>query len=188
MGTFFADLRYALRNLRTNAGFTAVAVAALALGIGATAAIFTVVNGVMLAPLPYSQPDRMVRVGRKYPSGNSYSNSIPKFMAWRNNNVFDGMTLYERGGLSMSLGVGENPAQVKGAHVSRDYFRVFGAAPLFGRTFTEAEDQPRGAAVAVLSYRLWQSHLGGDRQVTGRNVLLNQEPYTVVGVMPRSFE
>ncbi|MGA3018255.1 MAG: ABC transporter permease [Bryobacteraceae bacterium] len=188
MGTFFADLRYALRNLRTNAGFTAVAVAALALGIGATAAIFTVVNGVMLAPLPYSQPDRLVRLGRKYPAGNGYSNSIPKFMVWRNNDVFDCMALYEQGGLSMNLGVGENPAQVKAAHASNDYFRVFGAAPLFGRTFTAAEDQPHGAPVAVLSYRLWQSRMGGDRQVTGRNILLNQQPYTVVGVMPKSFE
>ena len=130
MGTFFADLRYALRNLKTNAGFTAVAVAALALGIGATAAIFTVVNGVMLAPLPYSQPDRLMRLGRKYPSGNGYSNSIPKFMGWRNNDVFDSMTLYEQGGLTVNLGAGENPAQVKAAHVSKDYFRVFGAGPL----------------------------------------------------------
>ena len=188
MGTFFADLRYALRNLKTNAGFTAVAVAALALGIGATAAIFTVVNGVMLAPLPYSQPDRLMRLGRKFPSGNGYSTSIPKFMGWRNNDVFDSMTLYEQGGLTVNLGAGENPAQVKAAHVSKDYFRVFGAGPLFGRTFTEAEDLPHGAAVAVLSYRLWQSRLGGDRQATGRNILLNQEPYTVVGVMPKGFE
>jgi predicted permease len=191
MGTFFADLRYALRNLRTNAGFTAVAVAALALGIGATAAIFTVVNGVMLAPLPYSQPDRLVRLGRKYPSGNGYSNSIPKFMVWRNNDVFDSMTLHEQGGLSMNLGAAENPPQVKAAHVSKDYFRVFGAAPLFGRTFTEAEDLPHGAPVAVLSYRMWQSHMSdmsGDAQITGRDILLNQEPYIVVGVMPKGFE
>ncbi len=188
MGTFFADLRYALRNLRTNAGFTAVAVAALALGIGATAAIFTVVNGVMLAPLPYSQPDRLMRLGRKFPGGSGYSNSIPKYMVWRQNDVFDCMTLYEQGGLSMNLGAGENPAQVKAAHVSRDYFRVFGAAPLFGRTFTEAEDLPHGAPVAVLSYRLWQGRMGGDRQATGRTILLNQEPYTVAGVMPKGFE
>src|ERR1039458_5827632 len=126
MGTFFADLRYALRNLRTNAGFTAVAVAALALGIGATAAIFTVVNGVMLAPLPYSQPDRLVRLGRKYPGGNGYSNSIPKFMVWRQNDVFDSMTLYEQGGLSMNLGAGENPPQVKASHVSKSEERRVG--------------------------------------------------------------
>src|SRR5271157_3331010 len=188
MGTFFADLRYALRNLRTNAGFTAVAVAALALGIGATVAIFTVVNGVMLAPLPYSQPDRLMRLGRKFPGGSGYSNSIPKYMVWRQNDVFDCMTLYEQGGLSMNLGAGENPAQVKAAHVSRDYFRVFGAAPLFGRTFSQAEDLPHGAPVAVLSYRLWQGRMGGDRQATGRTILLNQEPYTVAGVMPKGFE
>jgi predicted permease len=188
MGTFFADLRYALRNLKTNAGFTAVAVAALALGIGATAAIFTVVNGVMLAPLPYAQPDRLARLGRKFPGGSGYSNSIPKYMVWRQNDVFDCMTLYEQGGLSMNLGSGEHPPQVKAAHVSKDYFRVFGAAPLLGRTFTEAEDLPRGAEVAVLSYRVWQSQMGGDPQATGRTILLNQEPYTVVGVMPKGFE
>jgi putative ABC transport system permease protein len=188
MGNFIADLRYALRNLRSNAGFTAVAVAALALGIGATTAIFTVVNGVMLAPLPYSQPDRLVRLGRKYPEGNGYSNSIPKYMVWRQNNLFAASTLYEQGGLSMNFGSGENAPQAKAAHVSKDYFQVFGAEPMIGRTFTEAEDLPHGTQVAVLSYRTWQGQMNGDRQVVGRNILLNLEPYTVVGVMPKGFE
>ena len=96
MDTFLADLTYAFRTLRSNAGFTAVAVAALALGIGANTAIFTVVDGVMLAPLPYPQADRLVRLGRKYPAGNGYSNSIPKYMVWRRNDVFESMTLYTR--------------------------------------------------------------------------------------------
>ena len=89
MGTFAADLRFALRTMRTNRGFTAVAVVALALGIGANTAIFTVVDGVMLEPLPYPEPDRIVRVGRQFPGGNGWSNSIPKYMTWRQNDVFE---------------------------------------------------------------------------------------------------
>jgi predicted permease len=187
MGTFLADLRYALRTLRSNAGFTAVAMTALALGIGANTAIFTVVNAVILAPLPYPQPDRLVRLGRQYPGGNSYSNSIPKYMVWRQNNVFDAMTLYEQGGLGMNLGTGGHPEQAKASHVSKDYFQVFGVSPALGRSFNQAEDLPHGAAAAVLSYRLWQDRLGGDPQIVGRTILLNNQAYTVIGVMPQSF-
>ena len=89
-------MTYAFRTLRSNAGFTVVAVAALALGIGANTAIFTVVDGVMLAPLPYPNADRLVRLGRKFPAGNGYSNSTPKYMVWRNNNVFAAMTLFDQ--------------------------------------------------------------------------------------------
>jgi putative ABC transport system permease protein len=185
MNSFISDVTYAFRTLRSNGGFTAVAVAALALGIGANTAIFTVIDGVMLAPLPYAQADRMVRVGRKYPSGNGYSNSIPKYMVWRNNNVFEAMTLFEQGGIGMNLGSGE---QAKVSHVSKDYFQVFGTRPAVGRPFTEAEDLPHGAAVAVLSDRLWRNRLGGDRQIIGHNILLNNQPYTVVGIMPKDFE
>src|SRR5580693_3534092 len=113
MSILSSDLKYAFRTLRSNTGFTAVAVAALALGIGANTAIFTVVDGVMLAPLPYPEADRMVRLGRKYPSGNGYSNSIPKYMAWRNSDVFEAMTLYQQGGIGMNLGGGDHPEQAK---------------------------------------------------------------------------
>jgi predicted permease len=188
MSTFFADLTYAFRTLRSNVGFTTVAVAALALGIGANTAIFTVVDGVMLAPLPYPQPDRLVRLGRKYPSGNGYSNSIPKYMVWRQNNVFESMTLYDQGGVGVNLGAGDHPEQAKVSHVSKDYFKVFGVSPAYGRTFTEAEDLPHGAAVAVLSDRLWRNRLGGDPQIVGRTILLNNQPYTAVGIMPKGFE
>ena len=187
MSTFFADLTYAFRTLRSNAGFTTVAVAALALGIGANTAIFTVVDGVMLAPLPYPQPDRLVRLGRKYPSGNGYSNSIPKYMVWRQNDVFESMTLYDQGGVGVNLGAGDHPEQAKVSHVSKDYFQVFGVSPAYGRTFTEAEDLPHGAAVAVLSDRLWRNRLGGDPQIVGRTILLNNQPYTVVGIMPQGL-
>jgi predicted permease len=188
MSTFLSDVTYAFRTLRSNAGFTGVAVAALALGIGANTAIFTVVDGVMLSPLPYPNADRLVRLGRKYPSGNGYSNSTPKYMVWRNNDVFAAMTLYEQGGIGMNLGAGDHPEQAKVSHVSRDYFQVFGSLPAIGRTFSDAEDVPHGAPVAVLCDRLWRNRLGADPQIVGRNILLNNQPYTVVGIMPKGFE
>ena len=188
MGNFAADLRYAVRTMRRSPGFTAVAIGALALGIGANTAIFTVVNGVMLAPLPYPEPDRLVRLGRQYPNGNGYSNSIPKYMVWRQNDVFESMTLYDFSGLSMNLGTGDRPEQVKASHISRDYFRVFGASPALGRTFTEVEDSPNGPQAAVLSDRLWRNHLGADPQIVGRSILLNKQPYVVVGIIARGFE
>src|SRR5690349_18187697 len=127
MGNFGADLRYALRMLRANPAFTAIAVAALALGIGANTAIFTVVNTVLLQPLPYPEPDRIMQVGRQFAHGQGWSNSIPKFMAWRHNDVFDSMTLFGEGGPSMNIGSGDRPEQAKALHVSQQYFRVFGA-------------------------------------------------------------
>ena len=132
MPTLFADLRYAVRMLRKSAGFTAVAVAALALGIGANTAIFTVVNAVLLDPLPYPQPDRIMKLGRKFTNGVGYSNSIPKYMAWRRNQAFEAMTLYDFGTLGMNLGASSPPDQIKAAHVSADYFKVFGGSPVIG--------------------------------------------------------
>ena len=183
-----ADLRYAVRMLRKNAGFTAIAVAALALGIGANTAIFTVVNAVLLDPLPYAQPERMMKLGLKTPGGNQYSNSVPKYMAWRQNEAFEAMTLYDFGGLGMVLGSGDPPDQVKAAHVSSEYFKVFGVAPVVGRSFTDAEDLPKGPQAAVISYSLWQSRFAGDRGIVGRTVLLNGAPFPVVGVLPEGFQ
>ena len=187
MMDLFADLRYAIRMLRKNAGFTAIAVAALALGIGANTAIFTVVNAVLLDPLPYVQPERMMKLGLKTPGGTQYSNSVPKYMAWRQNEAFEAMTLYDFGGLGMVLGSGDPPDQVKAAHVSAEYFKVFGVAPVVGRSFTEAEDLPKGPQAAVISYSLWQSRFAGDRGIVGRTVLLNGAPFPVVGVLPEGF-
>ena len=187
MGTLAADLRYAVRMMRKSPGFTAIAAAALALGIGANTAIFTVVNAVLFDPLPYPQPNRLVQVGRKFPQGNGWSNSIPKYMAWRENHVFQWMTLYNQGGLSFNLTTGDRPELVKGTHVSKDYFNVFGFHPLAGRTFSDAEDLPDGPRVAVISYGFWQSRFGGDRQMVGRTIPLNGEPYVVIGIMPQGF-
>jgi predicted permease len=188
METLLADLRYALRMGRRNIGFTAVALAALALGIGANTAIFTVVDAVLLQPLPYPQPDRIMKLGRQFRTGVGYSNSIPKYMAWRQNDVFDALALYDFGALAMNVGSGNPPQTVKGLHVSGDYFKVFGVSPVAGRTFTQGEDLPNGPAVALISYGVSQARFGGANDVLGRPILLNGVPYTVVGILPRGFQ
>jgi putative ABC transport system permease protein len=185
--TLIADLRYALRLMRKHASFTLIAVTALALGIGANTAIFTVVNTVLLQPLPYPQPDRIMKLGRQFRRGVGYSNSIPKYMAWRHNQAFDAMTLYDFGALGMNLGSGTPPQQVNAVHVSADYFKVFGVSPILGRSFTQTEDLPSGPAVAVVAYGLWQSRFGASPDVIGRPIVLNGVPYLIVGVLPAGF-
>jgi predicted permease len=187
MESVLADVSQSLRMLKKNPGFTAIAIAALALGIGANVGIFSVINKVILEPLPYPEPDRLMKVGRKYPGGEGYSNSIPKYMTWRHNNVFSLMTLYDFGGPGFNISNGERPEQVKGIHVSADYFKVFGASPIRGRNFSIAEDRPSGPKAAIISEKLWRTHFGSDPQITGKTILLNGEAYPVVGIMPGSF-
>jgi len=173
--------------MRKSPSFTAIAVAALALGVGANTAIFTVINSVLLQPLPYPEPDRLVRLGRKFPGGYGWSNSIPKYMAWRRNHVFEWMALSSEGGLTLNLTTGDRPEPLKGSHVSKDYFHVFGFQPLMGRDFTDAEDSPNGARAAMISYGLWQSRFGSDPETVGRTIQLNGEPYVVTGILPPGF-
>ena len=187
MGTLASDLRHAVRLLLRNPGFTFVAVAALALGIGANTAIFSVVNAVLLRPLPYSEPDRLLRLHRSYPSGVGTSISIPKFMAWKDADAFEAMAAYDQQGPGLNLSGGDRPEQVKGIHVSVDYFRVFGARFALGRSFTRDEDRPGGPRVAVVSYSLWHGRFGGDPAIVGRSIVLNDDPYTVVGVLAEGF-
>ncbi len=108
-------------------------------------------------------------------------------MAWRQNQVFEALTLYDFGALAMTLGSGDPPQQVNAVHVSSEYFKVFGVAPIVGRTFTPAEDLPGGAPVAVVGYGLWQSRFGADANVIGRPLLLNRVPYSIVGILPAGF-
>jgi putative ABC transport system permease protein len=188
MGNFLADLRHSIRVLLNSPGFTTIAIAALALGIGANTAIFSVVNTVLLQPLPYTEPDRIMRVERSYPQGAGPSSSIPKFMAWKKNNqVFDAMTIYDFQSLGLNLGSGDRPEQVHGIHVSRDYFRVFGVSPELGRTFLPQEDLPGAAKAAIITNDLWKTRLAGDPSLLGRHLLLAGDPYTVVGILPASF-
>jgi predicted permease len=188
MRNFASDLRHSVRVLLNSPGFTTIAIAALALGIGANTAIFSVVNTVLLQPLPYAEPDRIMRIERSYPGGVGPSSSVPKFMAWKKNNqVFEAMTIYDFQGLGLNLGSGDRPEQVQGIHISQDYFKVFGVAPAVGRAFLPQEDLPGGTRAAVVSYNLWKTRLGGDLSLIGRPLVMGGEPYTVVGILPESF-
>jgi len=188
METFAADLKYALRTMRRNIGVTAIALAAIAIGIGANTAIFTVVDAVLLQPLPYPQPDRIMKLGRLFRGTEvGYSNSLPKYMTWRQNDVFEVMAVYDFGALAMNLGSGNPPEPVQAVHVSSEYFAVFGVAPIAGRSFSAAEDIPHGPPVAVISERLSRSRFGGTQDIVGRPILLNGVSYNVVGVVSKSF-
>jgi predicted permease len=188
MSALTQDLRHSLRVMGKSPGFTSIALAALALGIGANTAIFSVVNGVLLQPLPFKDPDRLVRVGRSFKDGGIGAASIPKYVAWRQAMAaFDGMTAYDFAGPGLNLGGGEKLEQVKGIHVSADFFGVFGTAPIHGRVFTADEDRPGGPRLAVIGYGLWKRRWGGERDVVGRPIVLNSEPFTVIGVLPEAF-
>jgi len=185
-----ADLRHALRLLVNNPGFSLVALAALALGIGANTAIFSVVNAVLLEPLPYPEPGRLVVVLRKYRDGSrSLSTSIPKFNVWRQaRQTLEHVSAYDFAGPGLNLGSGDSPEQVRGIHVTADYFRLFGVTPALGRSFLAEEDRPGGPGVAVLSDGLWRRRFGADSGVIGKSITLSGQLYTVVGVLPAGFQ
>jgi predicted permease len=188
MQTLLQDLRYGVRALRTQPGFTLAAVIVIALGIGANTAIFSVVNTVLLRPLPYPQPDELVMVWESAPKlGFPHNDVAPaNFLDWRNQNkVFRHLAAF--GGHSVSLTGRGEPERVEGARVSANLFPLLGVAPALGRAFTEDEDRDGAANVIVLSYGLWQRRFGGDSGIVGQSLTLNARPYTVVGVMPAHF-
>lgn len=183
------DLRYAGRMLRRSPGFTATAIAALALGIGANTAIFSVVNTVLLQPLAYPEPDRLVQLELSSPQGNGNITSIPKFLVWQQQRqVFQDVAAYDLGGPGINLTGRDRPEQLKGVHVSSEFFRLFGAPVLAGRTFSAEEDRPGGPPVVVLSGGLWQRRFGSDPNLVGRSIDLGGEPYTVIGILDASFK
>ncbi len=189
MGTLLQDLRYGLRMLAKNPGFTAVAVVTLALGIGANTAIFSVVNTVLLRPLPYRDADRLMMVwGYNRTRGfNTEQVSALDFADWHSqNHVFESMGASTDAAYTLT-GAGD-PVPVIAYQFSADYFHVLGVNPLVGRTFTPEEEQPGKNHVVVLSYNLWQSHFGGDRGLVGKAITLDGAPYTAIGVMPPGVE
>src|SRR5215469_5318629 len=188
METLLADVRHSFRVLIKSPGFTIVAVLALALGIGANTAIFSVIDRVLLNPLPYPDSERIMRVQRQFPNGNGASVSIPKFVAWRQSQAFQSMAAYDFGNVSMNLGTGDRPNPVNGLHVTADFFRVFGVSPIVGRTFSAQEDMPNAGRFAVLTFNLWENRLGGDREIAGKTISLNSEHFTVLGVLPEGFQ
>jgi putative ABC transport system permease protein len=171
-----------------NPGFMTVAVLTLALGIGANTAIFSVVNAVLINPLPYADPNRLVLVKEVLAAIGSQpvTVSAPDIAQIdKQNRVFDGVAGFRVWSYELS-GQGGSPERVIGERVGYNLFSVLGVAPIIGRTFTAQEDQP-GQTVAILSYGLWQRHFGGDRDVAGKTIQVDRQPYTVVGVMPQSL-
>jgi len=187
MDSLFQDLRYAVRTLAKSPGFTLVAVLTLALGIGANTAIFSVFYGVLLRPLPYAEPDRIVGLAQTYAGGRGARNvTYVEFQFLeRNNQVFESLAGSASVGFNFSTGTQTD--RVYALRVSKDYFRVLGVAPSLGRTFFAEEDQPNGPSAVILSYGLWQRRFGGDSGVIGRTILLDGTPTTVAGVMPADF-
>ena len=183
MESFLSDIKHSLRALRQSPSFTITAVAALAIGIGANTAIFSVVNAVILRPLPFADADRIVNIGLR----GSLTASIPMFTYWEQNNPsFEELTAC-LSGTRMNLNGGDKPELVAAIRSSKNYFRLFGANPILGRTFTEAEDRPGGSRVVVMSYGLWQRRFGGDSSILRRTILLGGASYAVVGVVSPGF-
>ncbi len=190
MNTLFQDLRYGLRILLKQPGFTLVAVVTLALGIGANTAIFSLVNSILLQPLPFREPDRVVRLIQASPKLglSTWGVSQANFGAYREQNrSFELMALYNSYGATNFTGEGE-PERLPTASVTADYFKVFGVNALLGRTFMEGEDVQGNNQVCVLSHAFWQRRFGGDQNIIGRKLTLNNIPTQIVGVMPDAFK
>jgi putative ABC transport system permease protein len=187
--TFWQDIRFGFRTLLRSPATSAVALLTLALGIGANTAIFSVVNGVLLEPLPYPDPDALVVVLESNPGLGfpRFSVSPPNFDDWRHQNqVFESMAAISRG--RFNLTGGDRPEAVPGEQVTPELFRVLGVQPVLGRGFLPEEGRPGGPKVAVLSHGLWQRRFGSDRAALHRQILIDGESFTVIGVMPPGFE
>ena len=189
MGSLFSDIRYATRNLIKRPGFTAIAVVTLALGIGANTAIFSVVNALLLRPLSLPQSDRLVTFWHSAPAKNldhvDLNDAMFAYYRERNHS-FEKVAAFEDGDFVLT-GAGE-PESVLGAAVTFNYFETLGRAPLYGRTFSQQEDTPGNNRVAILSYGLWQRKFGGDPQVVGKSINLDNVPTSIVGIMPADFD
>ncbi len=187
MRTVLQDLRYAVRNLRNARGFAIVAAATLAIGIGANTAIFSIIDTVLLRPLPYSHPEQLVRLNETEAAPGRYPFSGPDFVDWRaQNTTFQDMTLFAWP-TDLNLNSGGQPEHIIALPTAVNFFDLLGVKPILGRTWAAGEDQPGNEAVIVLSYGLWQSRFAGDRQILGRQIEINARKFNVVGVMPGSF-
>ncbi|HXU39692.1 MAG TPA: ABC transporter permease [Blastocatellia bacterium] len=188
METFFHDMRYGVRMLLKNPGFAVVAIIALALGIGANAAIFSVVNTVLLRSLPYPDPDRlMVLRETKLPQFPEFSISPGNFLDWqKQNTVFEKLAAIQSSAYNFTSDA-TDPERLRGARVSAGLFEMLGATPARGRTFRDDEDQP-GQNLAILSSALWKRRFSADPNIVGQSILLSATSYTVIGVMPPSFQ
>jgi putative ABC transport system permease protein len=191
MHNLWLDIQFALRRLRKSPGFALTAVLTLAFGIGATTAIFSIVEGVLLRPLPFPDPDRLVVLsdvleGAKLSANGDAGVTAPEVRTYqRGTSSFAGLGGYQQVGYEFS-GAGA-PAQINASRLSAAIFPTLGVAPLMGRTFTQPEDDG-SAQVAVLSYAMWRSRFHGESNILGQKILLDRKPYEIIGVMPRGFE
>jgi hypothetical protein len=189
MNTFWKDVRYSARVLLKNPGFTLVAVVALALGIGANSAIFSVVNSLLLRPLPFEQPDRLVQVWETIPQRGMFevTASFPNFADWRDqSHVFEQTAAYS--GRSFNLTGSAEPERIRSAIVSPTFFSTLGIKPMLGRTLLPGEDQPGKDLSVVISRRLWQRRFNSDPNVVGKTIDLNGQSFTVVGVIAEAAD
>jgi putative ABC transport system permease protein len=191
MQAIMQDFRHALRVLRKTPGFTASAILVLALGIGANTAIFTVVNAVLLRPLPYPEPERLVRLWhvppqKSFPGMSIFSLSVANYLDWKAQATgFESMSAYQT--RNANLTGRDHPESVLVTFAEADFFDVLEVKPALGRTYTREEDRPDSGHVAVLSHKFWQTHFGGNASALGQTVILNNEKYSIIGVMPARF-
>jgi putative ABC transport system permease protein len=189
LDNLWKDIRFGLRTLLRSPATTLVALLTLALGIGANSAIFSVVDGLLLRPLPYPDPEELVLIRESAPKLGfpRFSVAPPNFVDWRRmNKSFEHLVAFNREKLNLTGS--DQPESLQGVAVSHDFFELLGAKPLMGRGFREEEEKPGQGRVAVLSYSLWQRRFGGDPKIVGRTLTLNGEPYVVVGVAPRDCD
>src|SRR5437899_7847185 len=185
--TLWQDIRYGARMLRKNPGFTTVAVLTLAFGIGANTAIFSVVNAVLLRPLPYREPGQLVQLGMDQSGeASTFIDSATFVEVNAQSQSLARIAAYSGGDMTLT-GAGLAERIVSGA-VTADFFPLLGVQPAVGRNFTQEEDTPNGPRAAILGHSLWQSRFGGDPDVLGRTITLNQQSYTVVGILPARFQ
>ncbi|MBI2681188.1 MAG: ABC transporter permease [Candidatus Solibacter usitatus] len=186
IAAFFTDLRYAARRLRSNPGFAAVSVITLALGIGASTAIFSAVNPILFEPLPYPNPKQVIMIWDTFQGARSDLTFHTYREVAERSHSFEALSVFETWQPTMT-GTAE-PERLDGQTVTPGYFRALGISPVIGRDFQGSDDQFRGPKVAILSDGLWRRHFGGDRAIVGRQIRLDDSSYTVIGVMPRSLE
>jgi len=185
--TFMHDLKHSLRSYRQNPGFTLTALATLALGIGANTAVFSVVNAILLKPIPFPDPDRIVVFMSTAPGGTFPACSPAKFQHYREQtSVTQDVAAFRTGVVNLTGGA--FPEQLQSGQVSADFFRLFGAPVIRGRTFTAAEDAPQAPHVALIGEGLWKRRFGRDPNVIGKTISLSGDSYTVIGIVGASFD
>jgi putative ABC transport system permease protein len=187
MPTLLQDLRYAFRSLRNARGFAVVAAVTLAIGIGANTAIFSIIDTILLRPLPYRDPGQLVRLNETESAPGRYPFAGLDFLDWKaQNSTFQDMTMFAWPN-DMNLSAGGRPEHVQALPTEANFFSLLGVGPLLGRTWAAGEDQPGKDDVAILSYGFWQSRFAGDPHAVGQSIELNARKYTIVGVMPARF-